>query len=162
MTKKLLKYTVAIILRDAYDPNKILLVQRPDGSDLDGHWGFPAVTLLPGELPEDGARRVCREKLNCRAVPVRFIGAMYQKRNSYDILLMDIEMVLQDANESPDVTQARTEGTAYIVQKWTTDLRELMPSALEGSCCSSIFLTDCGLLDREAWLLSLEGSSLVG
>jgi hypothetical protein len=39
---------------------------------------------------------------------------------------------------------------------------DLLPSAKGGSCCSSIFLTDMGLLDREEWIKSLEGSDTVG
>jgi hypothetical protein len=158
---KPIKYVVAVILRDAQHPDRFLVVKRPsDDPDLRGHWGLPAVTLQAGELPENGAQRVCWEKLNCAAVPTRFIGTMFQKRNSYDICLMDIEMTLVAG--APDCTQSNTKVTKYVEQKWTNDPMELMASAAEGSCCSSIFLTDQGLLDRDEWIASLEGSKLVG
>lgn len=86
---------------------------------------------------------------------------MYQKRNAYDIFLMDIEMMLEDESE-PDVAQANSTHTVYTEQKWADDPNVMMPSAKHGSCCSSIFLTDRGLLDREEWIDSLEGSDLVG
>jgi hypothetical protein len=67
-----------------------------------------------------------------------------------------------DDGQEPDVTKATSEHTAYVAQKWTTDPMEVMPSAKNGSCCSSIFLTDRGLLNRQEWIDSLEGSDIVG
>jgi len=142
--------------------HEYLAVRRPeDDVDLGGNWGLPAVTLRPDESPEDGARRVCTEKLGCKAEPIRFLGAMHQVRNRYDIVLMDIEMILVSTTQ-PDVSQAQTTATAYVAQKWSADPKELLPSARHGSCCSSIFLQDQGLLKREDWTLSLAGSLLVG
>lgn len=117
--------------------------------------------MKPGELPEEAAKRICKEKLACDGKATRFLGIMFQKRNSYDIFLMDVEMVLV-GEEQPDVHQADTENTAYVDQKWSTDPMDLMASAKGGSCCSSIFLTDKGLLDRDEWIASLEGSDTVG
>jgi hypothetical protein len=74
---------------------------------------------------------------------------------------MDIEMVL-DGSKNPDVQSALTKDTKYIGQKWSAEAMDLMPSAKHGSCCSSIFLTDRGLLDREEWIASLQGSDVVG
>lgn len=70
-------------------------------------------------------------------------------------------MILASGQE-PDVHSANTEHTAYVDQKWSTDPMDLKASADGGSCCSSIFLTDRGLLDREQWIASLEGSDTVG
>lgn len=159
---KPVKYTVAVILRDRANPKGFLVVQRPpDDRDLGGHWGFPAATLKSGELIEMAAQRVCREKLHCAAVPTRFVGAMFQKRNNYDLLLVDIEMLLV-GDQQPDCHQATTTRTRYVDQKWTTDPLVLLPGAQKGSCCSSIFLTDEGLLNRADWIGSLEGSRTVG
>lgn len=159
---KQIKYTVAVVLKNTHNPDEFLLVRRPDDDpDLAGGWGLPAVTLRPGELPEEGAKRVCQEKLHCDARPMRFLGIMFQKRNSYDIFLMDVDMLLS-GDRQPDVHAAQTEHTAYVEQKWSTDPMDVMPSAKKGSCCSSIFLTDKGLLDRDAWIASLEGSDIVG
>jgi len=159
---KPIKYTVAVILKKKAAGSEFLMVKRPDSDpDLGGHWGFPATTLKSGELPEEGARRVCKEKLNCNCEPKRFLGVMFQKRNSYDMFLMDIEASIKGSVE-PDVLKATTQGTKYVAQKWSTDPNDLAASSKLGSCCSSIFLTDRGLLDREEWVNSLEGSSLVG
>ena len=159
---KQVKYTVAVVLRNQDNPDEFLAVRRPDDDpDLRGHWGLPAVTLMPGELPEMAARRVCSEKLGCTAEPERFLGIMFQKRNSYDIFLMDIEMMLA-SDQKADVHATSTEHTVYVDQKWTTDPMDLLESAKNGSCCSSIFLTDKGLLDRDEWIASLEGSDTVG
>jgi ADP-ribose pyrophosphatase YjhB (NUDIX family) len=159
---KQIKYVVAVVLKNNQNPDEFLVVKRPDDDpDLGGHWGFPATSMNPGELPEDAAKRICKEKLNCEAEATRFLGIMFQKRNSYDIFLMDVDMLLIGQNQ-PDVHSANTENTAYVDQKWTTDPNDLMASAKGGSCCSSIFLTDRNLLDREEWINSLEGSDKVG
>lgn len=159
---KQIKYVVAIALKKEEGSREFLVVKRPDDDpDLGGHWGLPAASMKEGELPEQAAQRVCKEKLDCEATPVRFMGLMYQKRNSYDIFLMDIEMILNE-RQTADVHKARTENTAYIDQKWASDPMDLMASAKGGSCCSSIFLTDKGLLDRDEWVNSLEGSDTVG
>jgi len=159
---KQIKYVVAVALKKTQDSDEFLVVKRPDDDpDLGGHWGLPAASMREGELPEQAAQRVCREKLGCEATAVRFMGLMYQKRNSYDIFLMDVEMILNDG-QTADVHKAHTENTAYVDQKWTTDPMDLMTSAKGGSCCSSIFLTDRGLLDRDEWISSLEGSDTVG
>ncbi len=159
---KEIKYTIAIVLKKSKDSNEFLVVRRPaDDKDLADSWGLPAVTLKSGELPEEGAMRVCREKLGCQATPVRFLGIMFQKRNSYDIFLMDIEMILTPG-QIADVAKSDTTRTAYTGQQWTTDSMTLMDSARAGSCCASIFLTDRGILDKDEWVASLEGSDTVG
>lgn len=156
------KITVAVVLKKSKDSDEFLVVRRPkEDSDLADSWGFPAVTLLPGELPEQGAARVCREKLGCNATASRYLGIMFQKRNSYDIFLMDIEMAL-DEGEVADVAKANTTHTAYSDQMWTTDPMVMEPSAKNGSCCASIFMTDRGLLNKNEWVKSLEGSDIVG
>ncbi len=158
---KPIKYVVAVVLTDPNRLDQYLTVKRPDNDpDLGGAIGLPAATMRAGELPEQTAARVCREKLACDATPTRFIGIMFQKRNSYDIFLMDIEMNLNEGSE-PDVLKAETEHTAYTEQNWSANPLDVMPSAKHGSCCSSIFLTDKGLLDREEWISSLEGSNIV-
>ena len=158
---KPIKYVVAVVLKKSADSDEFLVVRRPDDDpDLGGHWGFPATSMLPGELPEQAAARICREKLNCTAKSGRFLGIMFQKRNSYDIFLMDVEMVLDEGSQ-PDVQAATSDKTVYVDQKWSKNPHDLMDSARSGSCCSSIFLTDRGLLDRKEWIASLEGSDIV-
>lgn len=157
---KPLKYSVAIVLKDRGDTDKFLIVKRPhDDPDLHSSWGLPAITLKPGELPEEAARRVCREKLGCDGLPIRFLGSMTQRRNSYDLCLMDIEVLM--TNDIADISKAATTGTTYVAQKWTNDPRELLEAAEHGSCCASIFLESRGLLNRNEWISSLEGSNIV-
>ncbi len=159
---KPVKYVVAVILKNKSNPDESLVVKRPDDDpDLGGHWGLPAATMKPGELPEQAAWRICKEKLNCDATATRFLGIMFQKRNSYDLFLMDVDMELTNGQQ-PDVHAANTENTAYVDQKWSEDPMDLMPSAKGGSCCSSIFLTDRNLLNKDDWIASLEGSDTVG
>src|SRR5579875_2944850 len=94
---KQVKYVVAVILKNKQNPDEFLVVKRPDDDpDLGGHWGFPAATMKPGELPEQAAIRICKEKLGCDGNVTRFLGIMFQKRNSYDIFLMDVDMILAD------------------------------------------------------------------
>lgn len=156
------KIVVAVVLKESEDSDKFLVVRRPEkDKDLADSWGFPAVTLESGELPERGAMRVCREKLGCSATSARYLGIMFQKRNSYDIFLMDIEMTL-DAGQTADVVKSNTTHTAYVDQKWTTDPEILRQSAENGSCCASIFLSDRNLLEKGDWVESLEGSDIVG
>ena len=55
---KPVKCVVAVILKNADNPDQFLVVKRPDNDpDLGGHWGFPAATMKPGELPEAAAKR---------------------------------------------------------------------------------------------------------
>jgi len=159
---KQIKYVVAVVLKNRQNPDEFLIVRRPDDDpDMGGQWGFPAIAMKVGELPEQAAQRICKEKLNCEAKVTRFLGIMLQKRNSYDIFLMDVDMLLTEGQQ-PNVHAASTENTAYVDQKWSANPMDLMPSAKSGSCCSSIFLTDRGLLDSDEWIDSLEGSDTVG
>jgi ADP-ribose pyrophosphatase YjhB (NUDIX family) len=152
---------IAVILRNKHNPAQFLAIKRPlETGDLEGFWGLPAVRMREGELPEDAARRICREKLGCEAVPLRFIGSMFQKRTAYDLFFMDIEMLLAQDTE-PDVHKATTNATRYVDQQWTEDASLLLQAAHSGSCCSSILLTDVGLLRQEEWVLSLEGNAVV-
>lgn len=158
------KYVVSVVLKKTAAGKEFLVVKRPeDDKDLPGHWGFPSVSLAPGELPEEGALRVCKEKLGCACQPLRFLGIMFQKRNSYDMFLMDIEAVLEEGGQPSLVLPQEDSGkTMYIEQKWSVDPMDLMPAATKGSCCASIFLTDRGLFTQTQWIESLEGSSTVG
>src|SRR3989344_5115800 len=117
MKDKKITYVVAVVLRKKENPSEFLVVKRPeDDPDLGGHWGFPATTLKPGEMPEDAVRRICSEKLGCECKTKRFLGIMFQKRNSYDIFLMDVEAETVDGSE-PDIKKASSEGTKYVDQK---------------------------------------------
>lgn len=146
---------IAVILRSRQDSVNFLAVKRPSEGELGGVWGLPATRMRDGELPEDAARRVCREKLGCDAVPLRFVGAMFQERSAYDMFFMDVEMVLTgDAQPSVNMANA-TNGTVYAAQKWTDDVMLLMPAAQSGSCCSTLFLTAQGKLSKDDWVVKV-------
>lgn len=153
------RYAVSIILRSGHKPEQFLIVRRPmSDKELPGHWGLPATSMREDESPEDAARRVCLEKLGCTGEPIRFVGAMHQVRDGYNLLLMDIEVILTGSSQ-PDIAEATTTSTRYTNQKWTTDLEELRPAAAAGSCCSSIFLTDQKKLARKNWQLKLTSAA---
>ena len=63
---KFSKYTVSVIIKSANTSEEFLAVHRlSDDKDLGGEWGFPAASLVPGELPEECSRRICKIKLDC-------------------------------------------------------------------------------------------------
>jgi ADP-ribose pyrophosphatase YjhB (NUDIX family) len=153
--EKPMRNAIAVVLRSPAHPDAFLAVKRPDeGGDLNGYWGLPATRIRDGELPEDAARRICREKLGCTAVPLRLTGTMFQKRTNYDMFFMDVEMLLV-GDSQPNVHSAATDGTVYVDQQWATDAAILLPAAKGGSCCSTIFLTKQGLLNRSQWVTAV-------
>src|SRR5690606_40432601 len=102
------KCSVAAVVRSPAHPGAFLAVRRPPDDDrLPNVWGLPAVTLARGELPEDGLRRVGREKLGVELEPLRMIGIAAADRGSYQLILMDIEANLQAG--APDVNRAVTD-----------------------------------------------------
>jgi len=61
-------------------------------------------------------------------------------------MLIDYECVLSSGK--PDVSKAKTKGTKYTTQKWTSDASILFPAAKKGSICTQLFLNYLG-----KWLL---------
>src|SRR5687768_8135742 len=119
--------SVAAVVRRAGEPG-FLAVRRPlDDDRLPGVWGLPAVTLSQGELPEEGVRRIGREKLGVELSPTRFIGIRSANRGPYELILMDIEATL--VSGEPHVAGAATTATRYIDQRWTDDLDILREGA---------------------------------
>ena len=135
---------VAAVVRRDDDPAAFLAVRRPPDDDrLPNVWGLPAVSLFPGELPEEGLQRLGREKLDATLAPRRFIGIRAADRGDYLLILMDIEARVVDGE--PDVMRASTQRTAYVEQQWTADLSLLADAARRGSVCSRIFLESAGV-----------------
>jgi ADP-ribose pyrophosphatase YjhB (NUDIX family) len=138
------KCSVAAVLRDVARQGQFLAVRRPPDDDLlPDVWGLPAVSLHPGELPEDGLRRLGREKLGTSIEPARFVGIRAADRGDYLLILMDIEA--RAAGADPNVGAARTTGTAYVEQRWTNDPTLLREAARRGSVCSRILLEAEGI-----------------
>ena len=135
---------VAAVVRREDGSSSFLAVRRPPDDDrLPDVWGLPAVSLLPGELPEAGLRRLGEEKLNATLQPERFIGIRAADRGDYLLILMDIEARV--AAGEPDVKRASTLRTAYVEQQWTSDLSLLAEAARRGSVCSRILLESAGI-----------------
>jgi ADP-ribose pyrophosphatase YjhB (NUDIX family) len=127
---------VAAVIRRGAD---VFAVRRPlDDDDLPGIWGLPAITLSTGELPEDGVRRLGREKLGVSLVPVRMLGIDAQERPRYRLILMDVEARVEEG--SPDPARAATDATRYIDGRWTSDLGLFQEGADRGSLCCQILL----------------------
>jgi len=141
---KAVKCAVAAVVVHPEDPRAFLVVQRPPDDDrLPNVWGLPAVSLLPGELPEAAVRRIGREKLTTEIEPVRFIGIKSMDRGDHELILMDIEARL--VGGEPDVRRAPTERTKYVDQRWTRDPAELRDAARKGSVCSQVLLEARGV-----------------
>lgn len=142
MTKPIRCSVAAVIRRQGEVP--FLAVRRPPDDDkLPGLWGLPAVTLRPGELPEDGLRRIGHEKLGVRLEPFRFVGIRAADRGAYELILMDIEATVVEGE--PDVYAATTTATRYVDQKWASDVEILSEAAARGSLCCTILLEASGL-----------------
>mgnify|MGYP001329846084 CR=1 FL=1 len=139
-TAKPTRCAVAAVVRHPEDRRRFLAVRRPPTDDeLPNVWGLPAITLRPGELPEQGLRRVGREKLAAEIEPTRFVGIKAADRGTYELILMVVEARLSGA-AAPSVSEARPEGTAYVAQQWTEDPFLLQEAAQNGSLCSQVFL----------------------
>jgi ADP-ribose pyrophosphatase YjhB (NUDIX family) len=137
MTKPIRCSVAAVVRRQGED--RFLAVRRPiDDDKLPGVWGLPAVTLRPGELPEDGLRRLGHEKLGVRLEPFRFVGIRASDRGAYELILMNIEATVVEGE--PDVYAATTMATRYVDQKWARELGILTEAAEMGSLCCRILL----------------------
>jgi ADP-ribose pyrophosphatase YjhB (NUDIX family) len=137
---KLRRRSVAAVIRR--DDGCFLAVRRPPDDDhLPDVWGLPAVTLRPGEEPEEGVRRVGREKLGVELEPVRPIGSKAADRGAYRLELTDFEARV--GSGEPNVDAARTDATRYTAQKWA-DYDLLLPAAARGSLCCQILLDQAG------------------
>src|SRR3990172_2554391 len=90
------------------DDGLLLAVRRPDepGEELPGAWGLPAVTLSDGESPEEGVRRLGREKLGTELTPLRPLAEGEQPREGYTLRMTVYEASLAGQPRLP-VPQAR-------------------------------------------------------
>jgi ADP-ribose pyrophosphatase YjhB (NUDIX family) len=121
------------------DDGLVLAVRRPDapGEELPGIWGLPAVTLTEGESPEDGVRRIGRQKLGCELSPLQVLANGEQHREGYTL-----RMTVYDASMSSEPQLVRDgdgSQTLYDAIDWLPpeDFRE---AAARGSLCCALFL----------------------
>ena len=131
------RHAVAAAVRR--DDGLILAVQRPDepGEELPGVWGLPAVTLRDGESPEDGVRRLGREKLGVELSPQRLTAEGEQRREGYTLRMMVYEASMAGAPSLPP--RSASGGTRYVAIDWlpAASFRE---AAEAGSLCCRLFL----------------------
>ncbi|MCH8900969.1 MAG: NUDIX hydrolase [Chloroflexi bacterium] len=121
------------------DDGLVLAVLRPDdpGEELPGVWGLPAVTLRDGESPEDGVRRLGREKLGVELTPLRSTAEGEQRREGYTLRMMVYEASMAGAPSLPP--RSASGGTRYVAIDWlpAASFRE---AAEAGSLCCRLFL----------------------
>jgi len=139
-----LRRAVAAVVRR--DDGLVLAVRRPDepGEELPGVWGLPAATLREGESPEEGLRRLGREKLGVELTPLRPLAQGEQQRpfggtrKDYTLHMTVYGASLASEPKLP----ARTAGAAvtlYDALDWlpADALRE---AAEKGSLCCRLLL----------------------
>ena len=140
-----IKHSVAVVVRGS-DEGTFLLVRRPDdpADPLAGVWGFPAVTLAPGEGELDGVTRAGRDKLGVRLTATRRIGTRTGIQNGISLRLTEYEAVIADG--TPAVPQGDASVTQYTACRYTADPGELAEAASRGSLCAQLFLADRAIL----------------
>ena len=96
-TRLLMLPGVAAIVRDA--ENRVLFIRRADN----GHWGFPAGAIDPGETPAEAVVREVREETGLQVRPARVAGVFggsgfrvqYENgdRAEYTVIVFECEVI---------------------------------------------------------------------
>jgi ADP-ribose pyrophosphatase YjhB (NUDIX family) len=118
----------------------LLAVRRPDepGEELPGVWGLPATTLRDGEAPQDGVRRLGREKLGVELIPLRTIGRGEQSRGGYTLRMTVYEASMAGEPQLPH-RGANATVTLYDGFDWLPDA-SFRAAAGQGSLCCQVLL----------------------
>ena len=118
----------------------VLAVRRPDepGEELPGLWGLPATTLRDDESPEDGVRRLGREKLGVEFTPLGALAGGEQQRTDYTLHMTVYEASMTGEPRLTD-RSAGSPITLYEALDWlpAASFRE---AADKGSLCCQLFL----------------------
>lgn len=136
-----LRHAVAVAVRRA--DGLLLAVRRPDepGEELPGVWGLPAATLGDSESPEDGVRRLGREKLGVELTPLREIAVGEQSRSGY-MLRMTVYEASLAGQPSASGGPPRNENagvTLYDALDWLP-AASFRAAADQGSLCCRLLL----------------------
>jgi len=141
------RHAVAVAVRR--EDGLLLAVRRPDepGEELPGVWGLPATTLHEGESPEDGVRRIGREKLGVELTPVRAIGEGEQARPSGEgrkdytlrMTLYEASLAGEPSASGGPARAARAGVTLYDAVDWLADA-SFRAAADQGSLCCELLL----------------------
>ena len=145
-----LRHAVAAAVRR--DDGLVLAVLRPDelGEELAGVWGLPAATLRAAESPEEGLRRLGREKLGVELTPLRPLADGEQRRAGYTLRMTLYEASIsgepRPVGRSPGDLPQRTpgaSGTLYEAIDWRP-VPAFREAAERGSLCCRLFLEYTG------------------
>lgn len=122
------------------DDGLVLAVRRPDepGEELPGVWGLPAVTLREGEAPEEGVRRLGREKLGAELTPLRPLAEGEQQREGYTLRMTVYEASLAGEPHLPP-RPTGTSATLYEAIDWLP-ASSFQEAADRGSLCCRLLL----------------------
>jgi very-short-patch-repair endonuclease/8-oxo-dGTP pyrophosphatase MutT (NUDIX family) len=132
------RHAVAIAVRRA--DGLVLAVRRPDepGEELPGVWGLPATTLREGETPDDGARRLGREKLGVKLTAERSLAEGEQQRPGYTLHMTVVAASMSGeprlAVGTPDATATLYDGIDWLADDAFRD------AAGAGSLCCALLL----------------------
>jgi 8-oxo-dGTP pyrophosphatase MutT (NUDIX family) len=139
---KPVKRSVAVVVRR--DDGAFLVVRRPDdpADPLAGVWGFPAITLAPGEDDRAAAVRAGLVKLGVQLAPGDRLGEAAADRGSYLLRLANYGAVI--AAGTPSVPQPDASVTQYTECRFTHDPEVLAEAADRGSVCAQVFLAARG------------------
>ena len=129
---KTVKRSVAVVVRRPGDP----------GDPLAGVWGFPAVTLAPGEDERAAVVRAGRVKLGVELAPGGRSGEATADRGSHVLRLANYEAVI--VSGTPSVPQPDASMTQYAELRFTRDPEALAGAAARGSLCARVFLAAAG------------------
>jgi ADP-ribose pyrophosphatase YjhB (NUDIX family) len=122
----------------------VLAVRRPDepGEELPGIWGLPATTLGDGESPEDGLRRLGREKLGVALTPLGTLAEGDQRREGYTLHMTVHEASLEGEPRLPARTPGAHTGdrpgasiTLYEALDWLPSSAFREAADLGSLCC---------------------------
>jgi predicted TIM-barrel fold metal-dependent hydrolase len=140
MLMKPVKRSVAVVVRR--DDGAFGVVRRPDdpADPLAGVWGFPAITLAPGEDERAAVVRAGRMKLGVELAPVSRSGEATADRGSHMLRLANYEAVI--VSGTPSVPQPDTSMTQYAEFRFTSDPGALAAAAARGSVCAQVFLAE--------------------
>jgi 8-oxo-dGTP diphosphatase len=144
VVQQTVRRAVAAVIRRA--DGLVLAVLRPDepGEELPGLWGLPATTLAEGESPEDGVRRLGREKLGVALTPLRALAQGEQarpsglRRKDYTLRMTLYEASLAGAPRLPDRASGAS-GTLYEALDWLPEA-SFQRAADAGSLCCRLLL----------------------
>jgi predicted TIM-barrel fold metal-dependent hydrolase len=133
------KRSVAVVLRR--DDGAFAVVRRPDdpADPLAGVWGFPAITLAPGEEERAAVVRLGRAKLGVDLAPGEMLGQAAADRGSHVLRLANYAAVITAG--TPSVPQPDGSMTQYAELRFTHDPGALAEAAARGSVCARVFLS---------------------